>query len=52
MPKKTRKRTKHVPKSVLGYGMEGFGILAKEGTKGLKWAASKLKKEAKQRKRA
>jgi hypothetical protein len=47
-----QKKKKHEPKSVLSYGMDGFGIAFKEGTKGFKWAASKLKKEAKQRKRA
>jgi hypothetical protein len=32
--------------------MEGWGLLAKEGTKGFKWAASKIKKDLQKRKRA
>lgn len=51
MPKRTpSKAKKHEPRSVLSYSMEGFGILTKEGKKGYKWAAQRIKKDLKSRK--
>jgi len=50
MPKKTPSKAKE--KGVLANSMEGWSLLAKEGKKGYKWAANRIKKDLQKRKRA